>query len=100
MNRALLTADELATLDSRLGDWSCDGTSLSRFFTFADFAQAFGFMARAAEVAESLDHHPDWSNSWNRVAVSLTTHSAGGLTGLDIALAEAMDALAERDRPN
>ena len=100
MDRTLLTADELATLDSRLEDWSCDGTSLSRVFTFVDFAQAFEFMTRAAEVAESFDHHPDWSNSWNRVTVSLTTHNAGGLTGLDVALAEAMDALAERDRPS
>ena len=99
MDRSPLTADEIAILDTRLPDWTCDGASLARDFTFAEFSEAFRFMTRVAEVAESLDHHPDWSNSWNRVSVSLTTHSAGGLTGLDVALAEAMDRLAEGDSP-
>ena len=99
MDRSPLTADEIAILDTRLPAWACDGASLARDFTFADFAEAFRFMVAVAEVAESLDHHPDWSNSWNRVSVSLTTHSAGGLTGLDVALAEAMDRLAEGDSP-
>ena len=91
-----LTDDELATLSTRLPEWTSDGTTLSREFRFDDFAAALGFMSEVAEIAESLDHHPDWSNSWNRVAVSLTTHSAGGLTLLDLALAEAMDELAGR----
>jgi 4a-hydroxytetrahydrobiopterin dehydratase len=82
MDRAPLTADEIAILDTRLPGWACDGASLAREFTFAEFAEAFGFMTRVAEVAESL-----------------TTHSAGGLTGLDVALAEAMDRLAEGDSP-
>ena len=93
MDRSPLTADEIAILDTRLPDWTCDGASLARDFTFTEFAEAFGFMTRVAEVAESLDHHPDWSNSWNRVEIAVTTHSNGGLTRLDLAFAEAVDAL-------
>jgi len=68
--------------------------ALQRTFKFKDFSEAFGFMARAALVAEKMDHHPEWSNVWNRVEVTLSTHSAGGLTELDLALAAAMDKIA------
>ena len=68
--------------------------AIARTFKFADFSSAFGFMARAALVAEKLDHHPEWINVWNRVDVTLSTHDAGGLTALDVALAEAMDRIA------
>lgn len=68
--------------------------AITRTFRFADFSAAWGFMARAALVAEKLDHHPEWTNVWNRVTVTLTTHDAGGLTQLDIELATAMDRLA------
>lgn len=68
--------------------------ALARSYRFADFSQAFGFMARAALMAEKLDHHPEWFNVYNRVDVVLTTHDAGGLSDLDLALAQAMDALA------
>jgi 4a-hydroxytetrahydrobiopterin dehydratase len=68
--------------------------ALTKTFRFADFVAAFGFMTRAALVAERMNHHPEWTNVWNRVTVTLTTHDAGGLTALDIALARAMDALA------
>ncbi len=67
---------------------------IAKSFRFKDFSAAWGWMNRAALAAEKLDHHPDWSNSWNRVEVSLTTHDAKGLTELDVALAEAMDRLA------
>jgi len=60
---------------------------------FKDFNEAFGFMARAALVAEKLDHHPEWSNVYKTVDVTLSTHDAGGLTELDIKLAETMDKL-------
>ena len=63
-------------------------------FVFKDFNEAFGFMARAALVAEKLDHHPEWSNVYKTVDVTLSTHDAGGLTELDIKLAEVMDKLA------
>ena len=68
--------------------------AIRRDFRFADFGAAFAFMTRSAIAAEKADHHPDWSNSWNKVAVALSTHSAGGVTGKDVALAKAMDAFA------
>ena len=70
------------------------GKSITQKFTFENFKQAFEFMTLCAQYAEEIDHHPDWSNSWNKVMVELSTHSAGGLTALDIQLAKAMDAFA------
>ena len=86
-----------AAADARLSalpGWKRREKKLHRTFTFRDFSEAFGFMARAALVAEKLDHHPDWSNAWNRVTVDLTTHDAGGLTELDFRLAAEMNRLA------
>jgi 4a-hydroxytetrahydrobiopterin dehydratase len=68
--------------------------AITRTFVFKDFNEAFGFMARAALVAEKLDHHPEWSNVYKTVDVTLSTHDAGGLTDLDVKLAETMDKLA------
>lgn len=78
--------------------WSLGGSgkAIEREFVFTDFKQAFEFMTLCAEYAEEIDHHPDWSNSWNKVSVSLSTHSAGTLTKLDIQLAKAMDAFASQ----
>jgi 4a-hydroxytetrahydrobiopterin dehydratase len=67
--------------------------AICRDFTFKDFSQAWGFMARVALLAEQQDHHPEWSNVYNRVAITLTTHDAGGLSGRDVKLAHAIDAL-------
>ena len=67
--------------------------AITKSFKFKDFNQAFGFMMRAALIAEKMDHHPEWFNVYNRVDVTLTTHSTGNVTDLDIKLAEAMDAL-------
>lgn len=79
-----------------LKDWHMgDGRdAITRAFKFADFNAAFGFMTRAALMAEKMDHHPEWSNVWNRVEVTLTTHDARGLTERDIKLAQAMDKIA------
>ena len=79
-----------------LPGWRYDpeARALRRTFRFRDFSEAFGFMARAALEAEKADHHPDWSNSYSRVEVSLQTHSAGGVTALDTALAAKMDKVA------
>jgi 4a-hydroxytetrahydrobiopterin dehydratase len=71
-----------------------DGTAIAKTFRFDDFTAAFAFMTRVALYAEKWDHHPDWSNSYNRVTVSLTTHDAAGLSGRDIQLARKMDTLA------
>lgn len=88
-------------LEKEIPLWSIDidGKRIVREFAFADFKQAFEFMTLSAQYAEELDHHPDWSNSWNKVRVSLTTHSAGALTALDIQLAKAMDAFASQVNP-
>jgi len=81
---------------SRLKGWSevAGRDAIGKTFVFADFNEAFGFMARVALVAEKLDHHPEWSNVYKKVEVTLSTHDAGGLTELDIKLAEAMDRFA------
>ena len=68
--------------------------AIARKFTFADFNAAFGFMTRVALLAEKMDHHPEWSNVYRTVEVTLSTHDAGGVTGKDIALARQMDAFA------
>jgi len=75
--------------------WRLDNDALRRDFVFADFVEAFGFMARVALVAEAMNHHPDWSNSWNRVTVSLTTHDVGAVTDNDVRLAERINQLAD-----
>lgn len=76
--------------------WTLDETktAIYREFVFVDFQKAFRFMTLSAQYAEEIDHHPDWSNTWNKVAVHLTTHSSKGLTELDIQMAKAMDAFA------
>ncbi|MEL6373807.1 MAG: 4a-hydroxytetrahydrobiopterin dehydratase [Pseudomonadota bacterium] len=71
-----------------------DGLAITKTFKFDDFNAAFGFMARAALMAEKMDHHPEWFNVYNRVEVTLTTHDAGGVSDLDLKLAKAMDAYA------
>jgi 4a-hydroxytetrahydrobiopterin dehydratase len=85
-------------LDKEVPSWvlGSEGKSISQTFTFSDFKQAFKFMTLCAQYAEEIDHHPDWSNSWSKVMVKLSTHSAGGLTVLDIQLAKAMDAFASQ----
>jgi len=82
----------------RLPLWAAapgDRDAITRIFRFADFNAAFGFMTRVALMAEKLDHHPEWSNVYNRVEVLLTTHDADGLTELDLTLAAHMDAVAQ-----
>lgn len=93
--RALLTDAERATVPERLPFWQLadDGKALQRVFKFRDFSEAWGFMSRVALLAEKLDHHPDWSNVWNQVAIVLSTHDSDGLTALDLTLAESIDAL-------
>ncbi len=88
-----LTPDERALALGELPRWtlSADGLAITRSLIFADFAQAFGFMARVAILAERADHHPEWFNVYNRVDIRLTTHDAGGLSKRDIALAKLID---------
>jgi 4a-hydroxytetrahydrobiopterin dehydratase len=92
---AKLTDTERATLATALPQWRmvAGRDAIQRDFAFADFSEAWGFMARVALLAEKQDHHPEWSNVWNRVSITLATHDAGGLSLRDIKLAQAIDAL-------
>jgi 4a-hydroxytetrahydrobiopterin dehydratase len=91
-----LSAQGRQTALARLAGWSeaAGRDAITKKFVFKDFNQAFGFMTRAALVAEKMDHHPEWFNVYKTVEVTLATHDAGGVTELDIKLAEAMDKLA------
>ena len=90
----LLTDGEREAAQAELPGWTFSAERIARSFRFANFSAAFGFMTRVALAAEKADHHPDWSNSWNRVEIALSSHDAGGLTGRDIALARTIDAVA------
>ncbi len=96
MTREPLDPNAVRDAMTGLSGWTLadDGKSISREFRFRDFGEAFGFMARVALAAEKMDHHPDWSNVYNRVDVRLNTHDAGGLTELDLRLARKMDRIA------
>jgi 4a-hydroxytetrahydrobiopterin dehydratase len=89
-----LTDADIATRLKALPGWSLEGGKLHKAFTFADFVEAWGFMSAVALVAESMGHHPEWSNVWSRVTVDLTTHDAGGISALDFDLAARMEGLA------
>lgn len=88
-----LTAAARQAALAELGGWqeAKGRDAIQRSFTFADFNTAFGFMSRVALMAERMDHHPEWSNVYNRVEITLSTHDAGGLSERDIALARFID---------
>ncbi len=94
MIEGLSEAERVEALDA-LPDWDFVDArdAITRTLVFADFAEAFGFMARVAILAEKADHHPEWSNVYNRVEILLTTHDAGGLSHRDVELATAIDAI-------
>lgn len=87
MERRLLSETEVRSALAGLPGWELREGRLVRGFRFADFVAAFGFMARVALLAERMNHHPDWSNAYNRVEVALSTHDLGGLSTLDVELA-------------
>ena len=87
MTRGKLSKREVAAGLSKLDGWRLVKGNLHRIFEFKDFRQAFGFMRRVAVAADRMDHHPDWSNAYNKVTIDLSTHSAGGLTRNDFELA-------------
>lgn len=95
MKREKLSDDQLAMALQQLPGWRSSEGKLYREFEFADFVEAFGFMARVALHAQAMDHHPEWSNVYNRVAISLHTHDRGGVTGWDVELAGRISGLAE-----
>lgn len=91
-----LTMDARKAALAKLTGWAevAGRDAITRKFVFKDFNQAFGFMTRAALAAEKMDHHPEWFNVYKTVEVTLSTHDAGGVTELDVALAETMNKLA------
>jgi 4a-hydroxytetrahydrobiopterin dehydratase len=91
-----LTSEARKAALAKLSGWTevKDRDAISRKFVFKDFNEAFGFMTRAALVAEKMDHHPEWFNVYKTVEVTLSTHDAGGVTELDVKLAETMNKLA------
>jgi len=103
LSREPLTPDEIGhRLAGALASWRAEevpgsGWCIEREFRFSGFVQAFSFMTAVALHAEKLDHHPDWSNVYNRVHIRLSTHDAGGVTEFDLALAEAAEAAASAE---
>ena len=93
---AKLTESEIATALAKLPGWRLEAGKLHREYKFDDFVAAFSFMSGVALVAQGMDHHPEWFNVWSTVRVDLATHDAGGVTALDVTLADAMDELAGR----
>ncbi|MGK7885830.1 MAG: 4a-hydroxytetrahydrobiopterin dehydratase [Crocosphaera sp.] len=92
----LLSADELQTALNELEGWTIQEGKLHRKFQFSSFVEAFGFMSSVALVSESMGHHPEWFNVYNRVTIDLTTHDAGGITLKDVELAKKANELARK----
>ena len=88
-----LTELEIQNGLSKLTGWGRIGDAITREFIFTDFVGAFGFMTSAALIAEKMNHHPEWSNVYNKVTVKLSTHDVGGLSELDFKLAEKLNRL-------
>jgi 4a-hydroxytetrahydrobiopterin dehydratase len=89
----VLDDDTVRSRLTELAGWELRDGALHRELTFADFSEAFGFMTRVALAAEKLDHHPDWSNSWNRVSIAVTSHADGGVTDVCLDLASRIQRL-------
>jgi 4a-hydroxytetrahydrobiopterin dehydratase len=94
--RERLSEQDIAAAVSGLTGWSVSNGKLRREYKFPDFIHAFGFMATAAIAIEKMNHHPEWSNVYNRVTVELVTHDAGGITHNDVELARTLEAIAAR----
>ena len=95
MPATLLTEESLRNGLADIPDWTLEGqgSAITRRFKFADFSEAWGFMSRVALLAESQNHHPEWSNVYNTVTITLTTHDVGGLSQRDLKLASAIEKL-------
>lgn len=91
-----LTEAQITAGLAGLPSWKVHQAKLHREYKFPDFAHAFGFMATAAPLIEKLNHHPEWSNVYNRVVVDLSTHDAGGITQKDLELAQVLEAIAKK----
>jgi 4a-hydroxytetrahydrobiopterin dehydratase len=94
--RDRLSEQDISAAIAPLEGWTVSGGKLRREYKFPDFIHAFGFMATAAIAIEKMNHHPEWSNVYNRVTVELVTHDAGGITQNDVDLARTLEAIAKR----
>jgi len=95
MSTLVLSPDQLDVALGQLDNWSIQNGKLHRQYQFPSFVEAFGFMSSLALVAESMGHHPEWFNVYNRVTIDLTTHDAGGITQKDVDLAKKANELAK-----
>ena len=93
MERRLLNQDEVTSELTKLNGWQTNDNKLTRKFSFANFAEALAFVNRVGEIAEAADHHPDITFGWGYAEISTTTHDRGGITDVDIALANQIDQL-------
>jgi len=93
MARKKLTDSEIQKNLEKLDGWTVENGKLHKEFQFDSFVEAFGFMTQLALIAESMNHHPEWFNVYNRVTIDMSTHDAGGITELDFKFAEHADAL-------
>jgi 4a-hydroxytetrahydrobiopterin dehydratase len=94
--RTKLTDSQIESALSKLPGWTLASGKLHREYKFPDFIHAFGFMATAATAIQAMDHHPEWTNVYNRVVVDLSTHDAGGVTAWDVQLAEKLETFAKK----
>ncbi len=94
--RSKLSDSEISAALAQLPGWTIANSKLHREYKFAGFPEAFGFMATAAPTIQKMDHHPEWSNVYNRVTVDLTTHDAGGITHNDFELATLLEGIATK----
>lgn len=92
----LLSQKEVTTIATGLSGWRLEEGRLQRNFTFKNFIDAWSFMSEVALIAQSMNHHPDWFNSYNRVSIALTTHEVGGVTAQDVEMARQIERLLER----
>ena len=93
MAATLLSTKDIEALNKRLPNWSVVDGQLERSWSFSNFVQAWGFMNQVALIAQAMDHHPNWSNVYGSVTILLNTHDLGGLSNLDVTLAERIDQL-------
>ena len=87
----VFTGDDLTSMSGRIPEWQVTQDGLQKTFEFINFEEAFNFMTKVAAIAEELAHHPDWSNSWNKVEIAVVNHQAGVVTELDFVLCEKID---------
>ncbi len=97
--RGSLSREEINRALETLGGWSLRDGKLHRELVFGDFSEAFAFLTRVALLAERMNHHPEWSNVYNRVAIDLTTHDAGGISQKDVEFAGGVNAIAGPTSP-